>query len=119
MPADVVTAPQENRKPGENPGRYRRCMRGGCALDESRSLGKPEKAVWSLGCASQKNCLNEVKTLGSASTEPVLFCCGKTAAAVLFWAAAAFCFFCAPTEYCLLVWQGDPVRIRNNRPLLC
>ena len=24
-----------------------------------------------------------------------------------------------PTEYCLLVWQGDPVRIRNNRPLLC
>ena len=25
----------------------------------------------------------------------------------------------SPTEYCLLVWQGDPVRIRNNRPLLC
>jgi len=44
----------------------------------------PEKAVWSLGCVSQKNCLNEVKTLGSASTEPVVFCCGKTAAATLF-----------------------------------
>ena len=70
---DAVTAPQENRKPGANPGRYRRCMRGGATLDESRSLGKPEKAVWSLGCASQKNCLNEVKTQGSASTEPVVF----------------------------------------------
>ena len=55
---DVVTAPQENRKPGVNPGRYRRCMRGGTTLDESRSLGKPEKAVWSLRCASQKNCSN-------------------------------------------------------------
>ena len=84
MLVDVVTAPQENRKPGENPGRYRRCMRGGTTLDESRSLGKPEKAVWSLGCVSQKNCLNEVKTQGSASTEPVVFCCGKTAAATLF-----------------------------------
>ena len=84
MLVDVVTAPQENRKPGVNPGRYRRCMRGGTTLDESRSLGKPEKAVWSLGCVSQKNCLNEVKTLGSASTEPVVFCCGKTAAATLF-----------------------------------
>ena len=84
MLADVVTAPQENRKPGVNPGRYRRCMRGGATLDESRSLEKSEKAVWSLGCVSQKNCLNEVKTLGSASTEPVVFCCGKTAAATLF-----------------------------------
>ena len=25
----------------------------------------------------------------------------------------------SPTEYCLLARQGDPVRIRNNRPLLC
>ena len=84
MPVDAATAPQENREPGVNPGRYRRCMRGGTTLDESRSLGKPEKAVWSLGCASQKNCLNEVKPHGSASTEPVIFCCGKTAAATLF-----------------------------------
>ena len=90
MPADVVTAPQENRKPGANPGRYRRCMRGGNTLDESRSLEKSEKAVWSLGCVSQKNCLNEVKTLGSASTEPVVFCCGKTAAAAQCRVAAAF-----------------------------
>ena len=44
MPADVVTAPQENRKPGENPGRYRHYMRGGSALDESRSLEQSEKA---------------------------------------------------------------------------
>lgn len=29
----------ENREPGENPGRYRRCMRGGAGRDESRSLG--------------------------------------------------------------------------------
>ena len=50
----------------------------------------PEKAVWSLGCVSQKNCLNEVKTLGSASTEPVVFCCGKTAAAARYRVAAAF-----------------------------
>ena len=134
---DAVTAPQENRKPGENPGRYRRCMRGGTTLDESRSLGKPEKAVWSLGCVSQKNCLNEVKTLGSASTEPVVFCCGKTAAATLFVGLLQlFCCGCPcadspsaqiawtvtarkPTEYCLSMRYGDPVRNRNNRPLLC
>ena len=87
---DVVTAPQENRKPGVNPGRYRHCMRGGPASDESRSLGKPEKAMQDLRCASQENCLNEVKTLGSASTEPVVFCCGKTAAAAQYRVAAAF-----------------------------
>ena len=29
----------ENSEPGENPGRYRRCMRGGTARDESQSLG--------------------------------------------------------------------------------
>ena len=23
------------------------------------------------------------------------------------------------TEYCLSMWYGDPVRNRNNRPLLC
>ena len=90
MLVDVVTAPQENRKPGENPGRYRRCMRGGTTLDESWSLGKPEKAVWRLGCVSQKNCLNEVKTQGSASTDSVIFCCGKTAAASLLIGDAAF-----------------------------
>ncbi len=39
------SGPGENRKPGENPGRYRHCMREGFAHDESRSLGKPEKAV--------------------------------------------------------------------------
>lgn len=135
---DVVTAPQENRKPGVNPGRYRRCMRGGTTLDESRSLGKPEKAVWSLGCVSQKNCLNEVKTLGSASTEPVVFCCGKTAAATQVLGCCSFfaVTVCVglipldllialavtarkPTEYCLSMRCGDPVRNRNNRPLLC
>jgi len=46
---EAVTAPQENRKPGENPGRYRHCMRGGTHnKDESRSLAKAEKAVWEL-----------------------------------------------------------------------
>ena len=48
MPADVVTASQENREPGANPGRYRHCMRGGPTFDESRSLEKSEKAVWEL-----------------------------------------------------------------------
>ena len=91
----------------------------------------PEKAVWSLGCVSQKNCLNEVKTLGSASTEPVVFCCGKTAAATLF--VGLLQLFCCdrlcgsppldplialtvtarkPTEYCFIdaVWEsgGNP-----------
>ena len=131
MPVDAVTAPQENREPGVNPGRYRRCMRGGATLDESRSLGKPEKAVWSLGCTSQKNCLNEVKPHGSASTEPVIFCCGKTAAATLFLGLLQFfaVTICAglipldllialtvtarkPTEYCFIdaVWEsgGNP-----------
>ena len=91
----------------------------------------PEKAVWSLGCASQKNCLNEVKPHGSASTEPVIFCCGKTAAATLFLGLLQFfaVTICAglipldllialtvtarkPTEYCFIdaVWEsgGNP-----------
>ena len=90
----------------------------------------PEKAVWSLGCVSQKNCLNEVKTLGSASTEPVVFCCGKTAAATLFVGllqlfAVTVCVWIPPsarialtvtarkpTEYCFIdaVWEsgGNP-----------
>ena len=86
--------------------------------------------MWSLGYVSQKNCSNEVKTLGSASTEPVIFCCGKTAAASLLIGDAAFSVlgcglfplltaFPQSTEYCLGIPYGDPVRIRNNRPLLC
>ena len=94
MPVDAVTAPQENRKSGANPGRYRHCMRGGPLLGESRSLGKPEKAMEDRRDASQENCSNEVKTLGSASTGPVVFCCGKTAAATLYWVAAFFCCDC-------------------------
>ena len=36
----------ENSESGWNPERYRHCMRGGTAHDESRSLGvDPEKAV--------------------------------------------------------------------------
>ena len=36
----------ENSESGWNPERYRHCMRGGTAHDESRSLGvNPEKAV--------------------------------------------------------------------------
>ncbi len=34
----------ENSESGQNPERYRHCMRGGRTHDESRSLGKPEKA---------------------------------------------------------------------------
>ena len=131
MLVDVVTAPQENRKPGVNPGRYRRCMRGGTTLDESRSLGKPEKAVWSLGCVSQKNCLNEVKTLGSASTEPVIFLlrkngCSDSLLGLLQFFAVTICAGLIPldllialvvtvrkpTEYCFIdaVWEsgGNP-----------
>lgn len=38
----------ENSESGWNPERYRHCMRGGAAHDESRSLGvDPEKAVQS------------------------------------------------------------------------
>ena len=87
---DAVTAPQENRKPGVNPGRYRHCMRGGSLFGESRSLEKSEKAIENRRSVSQENCSNEVKTQGSASTEPVVFCCGKTAAAALERVAAAF-----------------------------
>ena len=36
----------ENSESGQNPERYRHCMRGGAARDESQSLGLfPEKAV--------------------------------------------------------------------------
>ena len=37
----AVWAAGEDREPGENPGRYRRCMRGGRVQGESRSLGEP------------------------------------------------------------------------------
>ena len=116
MPADVITALQENRKPGENPGRYRRCKRGGTTLDESQSLGKPEKAVWKPWMRKSEELLKRGKTRESASTGSVVFCCGKSAAAALHRVAAVFC--CdrlraspgtialtvtarKPTEYCL------------------
>ena len=130
MPADAVTALQENRKPGENPGRYRHCMRGGSLFGESRSLGKSEKAIENRRNVSQENCSNEVKTLGSASTEPVVFCCGKTAAAAQVLGCCSFfavtvCVWIPPsarialtvtarkpTEYCFIdaVWEsgGNP-----------
>ena len=118
VPADAVTAPQENREPGENPGRYRHCMRGGSAFGESRSLGQPEKAMQNWRGASQENCLN-VGTQGSASTEPVIFCCGKTAAAARCRVAVAFCFSAHQLNITDTIGSGDPVRNRNNRPLLC
>ena len=51
--------PGENRESGANPERYRRCMRGGWQQDESRSLAQAEKALSSLGGASQKTCLGD------------------------------------------------------------
>ena len=116
VPADAVTAPQENRKPGVNPGRYRHCMRGGSLFGESRSLGKPEKATQSLWSASQKNCSNVVKTLGSASTEPVVFCCGKTAAAARYRVAAAFLLWPSACGFPLLhglPWRSQPANQLN------
>ena len=64
MPAAAVTAPRENRKPGVSPGRYRHCMRGGSLFGESRSLGKPEKAIENRRSVSQENCSNEGKHKG-------------------------------------------------------
>ena len=106
-------------------------MRGGSLFGESRSLEKSEKAIENRRSASQENCLNEVKPHGSASTEPVIFCCGKTAAATLFLGLLQFFAVttCAglipldllialvvtvrkPTEYCFIdaVWKsgGNP-----------
>ena len=40
MPVDAVTAPQENREPGGNPGRYRRCMRVGCCAWRKPVIGE-------------------------------------------------------------------------------
>ena len=62
------------------------------------------------------------ETQGSASTEPVIFCCGKTVAAAIL--RLSRLFMCSvhtanPTEYYFMMWQGDPVKFRNNRPLLC
>ena len=46
MPGSSLPGASENSESGENPERYRHCMRGGTAHDESRSLGvNPEKAV--------------------------------------------------------------------------
>ena len=59
-------------------------------FDESRSLGKPEKAMWELTMRKSGELLECGKAHGSASTEPVIFCCGKTAAAALYGVAAVF-----------------------------
>ena len=84
MPADAVTALQENRKPGENPGRYRRCMREGFVLSESWSLGIFREGCTELMIRKSEELLKCGKTQGSASTDSVVFCCGKTAAAAHF-----------------------------------
>ena len=51
-------------------------------VDESRSLAKAEKAGGCCGCVSQEICLKEVKPREPASTGSVIFCCGKSAAAL-------------------------------------
>ena len=97
---------------------------------ESRSLGQSREGRTKLMMRKSGELLKCGKTLGSASTEPVIFCCGKTAAASLLIGDAAFFVMAVgrspfpqpirnPTEYCFMVQQGDPVKIRNNRPLLC
>ena len=44
--AGFALEPAENSESGQNPERYRHCMRGGTARDESQPLGLfPEKAV--------------------------------------------------------------------------
>lgn len=83
MPIDSVKGLSENREPGANPGRYRHCMCGGSVFDESRSLGKPEKAAQSCGCISQENCLYKSLLSCLQVRDVVVFCCGKTAAAPL------------------------------------
>ena len=90
MPAEAVTAPQENRKPGANPGRYRHCMRGGSLFGESRSLAKAEKAIETRRSASQENCSNEVKHKDLQVRVLWFFVAEKTAAAALNRVAAAF-----------------------------
>ena len=70
------------------------------------------------------------ETQGSASTEPVIFCCGKTAAASLLIGDAAFSVMAVGSppahshtasqlNIADTIGQGDPVGNRNNRPLLC
>ena len=39
VPPALLLEPAENSESGQNPGRYRHCMRGGAAQDESQSLG--------------------------------------------------------------------------------
>ena len=77
--------------------------------------------------------LKRGKTHGSASTDRCDFCCGKTAAATLFVGLLQLfvCFSLPPPQDCpekyaasqlniaLLMLFGNPVGIRNNRPLLC
>ena len=83
-------------------------MRGGATLDESRSLGEPEKAVWSLGCASQKNCSNEEKHTDLQVRILCFFVAGKRLQQLYFGLLQLFVFFCRPTEYCFIgvVWRS-------------
>ena len=39
VPPALLLEPAENSESGQNPGRYRHCMRGGAAQGESQSLG--------------------------------------------------------------------------------
>ena len=49
----------------------------------------------------------------------VIFVAEKRLQQLFYRVAAAFLLFRRPIEYCLSIRPGDPVRIRNNRPLLC
>ena len=126
----MVIAPQENRKPGGNPGRYRHCMRGGSLFGESRSLAKAEKAIGDLWCASQENCLNEGKHKG-LQVRSLCFFVAEKRLRHLYWSEMPHFFVLAmgsPPAHSHTarqlnitdtIGQGDPVRNRNNRPLLC
>lgn len=84
------TGAGENRKSGVNPERYRHCMRRGYTQDESRSLGKPEKAgVW-LGKRKSGDLLKWNALRPACIRKQTAFCWQKNGCRNQFWLRQLF-----------------------------
>ena len=106
----------ENRESGWNPERYRHCMRGGTAHDESRSLGvNPEKAVRKAYDTQVRRPAQVVKVYLLLSYGEMGYFVAKKRQQQSCMTAA----FCIPENHALDAWFKRPLAMRETKNSFC